>query len=246
MNYASRCYLLKQFLVFRCIKCRNFTTAPAGQKHRRCSYCGKIIDITKSACAVVNGPEAATIAVKEYNAARGGDEFQKAVEQSREKVLALMPSTSLKAGDIITKIDVPTSSGKGKRLLSLLRKEAIDRPCSFNRLEELCGEYQLEWSWIENQLTKLSNNGTVLFPKPWLVQLIQTTRKTKEKMIKIVDVSTEILILLRDKGKSIDLKQLIGYFKNRGITQESVELSLNKLMKRGEIFEPKSNVIDLA
>ncbi|MHA1950984.1 MAG: hypothetical protein ACW987_14055 [Candidatus Thorarchaeota archaeon] len=115
---------MKQFFVFRCPKCKNFTNAPAGQKRRRCSYCGTIIDITKAACALFDSPAQASNAVKEFNATRGGDEFQKSVDRSRERVLSLMPKETVKVSDISDGEKIPKPPGKRKRLLTLLEREA--------------------------------------------------------------------------------------------------------------------------
>jgi hypothetical protein len=235
---------LKQFFVFRCVKCRNFTNAPVGQKRRKCSYCGTIIDITKAACALFESPEQASTAVKEFNAARGGDEFQKSVERSRERVLALMPKETMTASDISDGETAPTPPGKRKRFMALLEKEASKAPISLDRIEELCLKYELDWNWVEGQLESLSNNGTVIFPRPWSVQLVVTEDKERADDT-VKDVTVDILALLSDSSDSIRVVELIKRFEEKGIGETSVVSSLEKLMQRGEIFEPRSGHVRL-
>ena len=236
---------MKPFLVFKCPKCNNFTNAPAGQKRRRCSYCGTIIDITKAECAIFDAPELATAAVKEFNATRGGDEFQKSVERSRERVLAHMPKDPVKASDISDGELVQNPPGKRKRLMTLLEKEAKKSPCSLDRIEELCVEYELEWKWVEGQLEKLSNNGTLIFPRPWSVLLVATEEKDNLPNAKSKDVTVEILALLSESKRPLKVSELIRIFEEKGISETSVESSLEKLMRRGEIFEPRSGQVQL-
>jgi hypothetical protein len=224
-----------------CSKCRNFTLAPSGQKRRRCSYCGKLINIGKAACAIFDGHDAASNAVKEFNAARGGDEFEKAVERSRDKLHTRMPSEHMKLEEDPELDDIGQVSGKGARLMLLLQKEA-SMPCSLGKIEDLCTSYQLEWSWVEKQLIKLSNSGQVIFPRPWQVQLVEKIEQEPDEEPKLVDVSSEILVLLEERG-STKISAIWEFFEERGISQESVEVSLEALMKKGEIFEPSQGTV---
>jgi LSD1 subclass zinc finger protein len=229
-----------------CSKCRNFTNAPAGQKRRRCSYCGTIIDILKAASALFDTPDMASTAVKEFNASRGGDEFDKAVERSRERVLALLPKEHIGVEDISSKEEAARPPGKRKRLMDLLHKEAKKTPCSLDRIEELCPDYELEWKWVEGQLEGLSNSGTLIFPRPWSVQLVVTDEMSKSKDTTSRDVTIEILALLQGPEKTLNVTDLIKRFSEQGISEKSVESSLEKLMQKGEVFEPKSGYVSLA
>ncbi|MFX1559465.1 MAG: hypothetical protein ACFFBL_02645 [Promethearchaeota archaeon] len=237
---------MKPFLVFMCSKCSNFTNAPAGQKRRRCSYCGSIIDISKAASALFDTPEMASAAVKEFNASRGGDEFERAVERSRERVLALLPKERVSAEDISSKDETTKLPGKRKRLMQLLHKEAKSTPCSLDRLEELCSSYELDWKWVEGQLEGLSNDGTLIFPRPWSVQLVVTDDLTKTMEFVSRDVTVEILSLLKESEKMMKIIGIIEKFGEQGISERSVETSLEKLMQKGEIFEPKRGYVSLA
>jgi len=237
---------MKSFLVFMCSKCRNFTNAPAGQKRRRCSYCGSIIDISRAASALFDTPEMASSAVKEFNASRGGDEFDKAVERSRERILALLPKERVSAEDISSKDETSKPPGKRKRLMQLLHKEARSTPCSLDRLEELCHDYELDWKWVESQLEGLSNDGTLIFPRPWSVQLVVPDVLTKSEESAMKDVTVEILALLQGSEKMLKVTDIISRFTQQGISEKSVETSLEKLMQKGDIFEPKSGYVSLA
>ena len=160
-----------------CSNCRNFTNAPAGQKSRRCSYCGKIINITKAACAVFDSSEKAIVAVKEFNASRGSEEFNEAVERSRKRIRELVPTDRLVAENLGSVVSTVPSEGKIKRLMSLLENEASAKPCTLGRFEELCNSLSFNWAWVENQLMKLSNEGSLIFPRPWTIQLVTESEK---------------------------------------------------------------------
>jgi hypothetical protein len=209
-----------------------------GQKRRRCSYCGSIIDILKAASALFDTPEMASAAVKEFNASRGGDEFEKAVERSRERVLALLPEERVNAEDISSKDE------ETRPPVELLRKETKTAQCSLDRIEELCPDYGLDWNWVEGQLEGLSNSGVLIFPRPWAVQLVVTDDSAKSEDSTSKDVTTEILALLQGQ-KLLKVTNIIAKFGEQGISEKSVETSLEKLMQKGEIFEPKSGYVSL-
>ena len=228
-----------------CPRCHHFTTAPVGQKRRRCSYCGTIINISKAACALFDSPDAASTAVKMFNASKGGDDFEKAVDKSKERIRTLMPVTRIGTDELVISSDGPSRSGKRKRLMQLLEKEAQDNACSLDRLESLCKEYQLDWTWVEQQLTGLSNSGELIFPKPWTVLLVGSPEKTQVPKIPDRDVTNEILSFLRRGNVSLHIDKIIEYFIDVGITTKSVESSLEKLMRKGEIFEPKPGYLQL-
>ena len=233
---------LKRYFVFMCSKCKNFTLAPVGQKSRRCSYCGSIIDVRKAAKALVDSPEAATKAVKEYNA-RGSEEFEKAVEKSKERIRSLIPKERIETLSLETDTDLP--SGKTNRLMRLLEVEAKDIAISLGDIEDLCEQYQLEWSWVETQLTKLSNAGAIIFPRPWTIRLVSTSKTKNEEKSRQVDVSKEILKILQVRGVSMTLQELVSIFESKNVSKSSVESSLAKLLRDGEIYEPKPNTVSL-
>ena len=237
---------MKSYVVFMCPKCRNFTNAPLGQKRRKCSYCGKIINIENAASALFDTPQEAGTAVREFNASRGGDEFDKAVEKSRKRINELMPPERVSVDEISDKSGESLPSGKRRRLMMMLEREAKDTPCSLERIERLSKEYRLDWDWVEDHLNALGNTGEIIFPRPWTVKLIKAskTRRTEEKLISR-DVSNEIIELLRENDGELNLEKILGHFKDKGISASSVESSLDRLLHSGEIYTPRPSTICL-
>lgn len=228
-----------------CTKCRGFTNAPFGQKRRRCSYCGSIIDISKANLAIFDTPEQASTAVKEFNASKGGDDFKEAVERSRERIKSLLPSKPISVKEVTGKDDQLVPHGKRRTLLALLEREARGKSCSLDRLEELSDMSGLDWTWVEKQIEILSNNGALIFPRPWTIQLVATEDKGAgmEKISK--DVSDEIMKLLRAKGGKARVNEIVQHFSERGIDEASVENSLERLMRAGDIFQPNPGFISI-
>lgn len=228
-----------------CSKCRNFTNAPINQKRRRCSYCGTIIDITKANRALFDGPEQALIAVKEFNAARGGDEFQRAVEQSRERFRPLIPDEPVDIEKITSDEEMEPIPGKRILLMGILEEEAKDTSCTLSRLEEICNAKGLDWAWVERTIQNLSNAGVLIFPRPWEIQLVETTVDTSPKIKARHDVSEEIISFLKTREKSVRVIDIIHYFEQQGITEDSVNNSLEQLMRNGDIFQPVVGYVSL-
>ena len=236
---------MKRFVVFMCSKCKGFTNAPFGQKRRRCSYCGSIIDITKANIALFDSPDQASEAVKEFNASKGGDEFTDAVERSRERIKELMPSEHVSAEDITSIDDAPAPEGKRRRLMTILEKEARGKSCSLDRLEELTKKDGLAWSWVEKQVESLSNNGALIFPRPWTVQLVIVEDADLPAQLKNKDVSSEIVELLERRGGPIKVDELVKHFEQEGISEASVDSSLERLLRNGDIYQPSANSVNL-
>lgn len=236
---------MKQFLVFMCSKCKGFTNAPAGQKRRRCSYCGSIIDITKANLALFDSPEQASDAVKKFNASKGGDEFSDAVERSHERLKALMPPEHISVDDFTSKGEQPAPEGNRRRLMDILEKEAKGTPCSLDRLEELTTADGLSWSWVERQVESLSNNGALLFPRPWTVQLAIPDEVELPTQISSRDVSSEIIELLKSRGGPLKVDEIVRYFNQKGVSETSVDSSLERLIRSGDIFQPSVNSVSL-
>jgi hypothetical protein len=227
-----------------CPKCKNFTNSPVGQKHRRCSYCGTIIDVTKANVALFDGADQALVAVKEFNAARGGDEFQKAVERSRDRYRSLLPEEQADADRIATDEQFPLP-GKQARLMSILQEEARKKPCTLDQLEDLCTTQGLDWTWVEKAIQGLSNSGALIFPRPWEIQLVQTVEETFPEESMRRDVASEIIAFLRAHKRKARVDEIIEYFKERGISEESVDSSLERLMRSGDIFQPTVGYVSL-
>jgi len=236
---------VKRFVVFMCSKCKGFTNAPVGQKRRRCSYCGSIIDITKANLALFDNPAQASEAVKAFNASKGGDDFKDAVERSRDRIKALLPSETVTAADITSSGDQPAPEGKRRRLMAILEKEARGKACSLDRLEELVKEDGLDWKWVEKQVESLSTNGALIFPRPWTVQLVITDEAELPTKLSNKDVSSEIVELLKKKGGPIKVDELVQHFEQEGISESSVDSSLERLLRNGDIYQPSASSVNL-
>jgi hypothetical protein len=236
---------VKQFVVFMCPKCNGFTNAPAGQKRRRCSYCGSIIDITKANLALFDSPDKASTAVKEFNASKGGTEFHDAVERSRERVKALMPPEYVRAEDIASKDERLIPEGNRGRLMAILEKEAKGKSCSLDRLEELTTASGLSWDWVERQIESLSNTGALLFPRPWTLQLVITDEAELPSQLSSKDVSSEIIELLKKHGGSLKVDEIVRFFEQAGISESSVDSSLERLLRNGHIYQPTASSVTL-
>ncbi|MGV9103512.1 MAG: hypothetical protein ACOC3C_05300, partial [Candidatus Thorarchaeota archaeon] len=117
--------------------------------------------------------------------------------------------------------------------------------CSLERIEKLCEEYKLEWSWVEEQISKMSNEGDLIFPRPWSVQMVGRIEDDEESTKRDVDVSDEIVEMLRKRDGSANLDDIIKYFHQKGVSESSVESSLEKLMRNGHIFAPSRSKISL-
>ncbi len=229
---------MNSFFVFMCPKCRNFTNAPVGQKRRRCSYCGFIIDITRAAVDLADDQTQASEKVRQYNASRGGDEFEKSVERSRERVRALLPKVTPTIASVPPEDTPVVPTAKRARLLSILEKHAKDQPLALDKLEGFARESMLDWTWVEKQLNLLANNGVLIFPRPWTVKLVRLADPSEDIDAPPKDVSQEILNLLKRSKDGLDVEYIMRYFGKKGIRSKSVESSLEKLMKSGEIYEP--------
>ena len=120
-----------------------------------------------------------------------------------------------------------------------MKSKAKNAPISLDRIEEFCLKYELDWKWVEGQLEGMSNSGALIFPRPWSVQLVVSEEIDRGNEA-VRDVTVDILALLSESDESIRVMDLIKRFEDIGISETSVESSLEKLMQKGEIFEPRS------
>jgi hypothetical protein len=228
-----------------CPKCKNFTNAPIGQRRRRCSYCGTIIDVTKANVALFDGTDQTMVAVKEFNASRGGDEFQKAVERSRERYQFLLPKEPVHTEEFASNDEQLHPAGRRARLISILQKEAHGGPCTIDHLEKVCSAQGLDWSWVENAIQSLSNSGALIFPHPWEVQLVHADEDTSPEESAKKDVASEIISFLKTRKRKARVDEIIDYFKEKGISEDSVDSSLERLIRSGDIFQPVVGYVSL-
>ncbi|MHA1770765.1 MAG: hypothetical protein ACTSYL_10120 [Candidatus Thorarchaeota archaeon] len=233
---------MKQYLVFMCPRCRHYTNAPVGQKRRICSYCGKIIDISKAATALFDDAQAAAEAVKRFNAGKDHD-FEDAVQQSREKILRLMPADRIAVADIADDVQGESfPTGKTRRLLMLLERETHDSPCTLDDFAKICKANGLQWTWVETQLEKLFTAGEIFYPSPWAIRYIGVPSK-KKKTGPVEDISNELLAYLREQDRDVSVKDLYAHYAKQGISEESVDASLERLMRKNEIYQPLPNFV---
>ncbi|MEM2143499.1 MAG: hypothetical protein QXS20_04500 [Candidatus Thorarchaeota archaeon] len=236
---------MKHYYVFMCPKCRNFTNAPVGQKHRKCSYCGTTIDIGKANVALFDDQHAAILAVQRFNAGRD-DEFDKAVQRSRDRIRALMPTQPLSIEDSEEEpIESTSTSGKMRRLMELLETMASDSPCNLDDFKAAAERASLEWEWVDQAITKMASEGAVVFPKPWLIRWLTHDSKNSSRSQQRVDLTQEILRMLRKNGGSMTVESIIRHYEDNGVARESIENSLERLMQTGRVFEPRSGIIQL-
>ncbi len=168
-----------------------------------------------------------------------------AVERSRERIKSLLPPQDIDAKDISDDGKQSPPQGKRRTLMTLLEREARKKPCSLDRLEEISTNEGLEWAWVEKQIESLANTGALIFPRPWTIQLVIHDVDDDETVGSSKDVSNEIVSLLRDKGGELSVAEIMDYFIEKGVSESSVENSLERLMRSGDIFQPKPRLVKI-
>jgi hypothetical protein len=156
-----------------------------------------------------------------------------------------MPSQPVSAEDITSNDEEPAPEGKRRRLMAILEQTARGKSCSLDRLEELTDDAGLEWSWVEKQIESLSNNGVLIFPRPWTIQLVIVEDKKVPTQLSSKDVSSEIVELLKRRGGPVRVDELVDHFKQEGISEASVDSSLERLLRNGDIYQPSASSVNL-
>ncbi len=234
---------MRSHLVFMCPRCRRFLTAPVGQKRRMCSYCGKIIDISREATALFDSAEAAAEAVRRFNAGKSGD-FEEAVRRSRERIEHLLPKDEIDAARVARMSDgrgLP--SGKMQRLLLMFRDLATKRPCPLSEIEQACPRYGLEWTWVEKQIEKMFSRGELFAPRPWTIRYIGEAPQKHARTNR--DVSDDILQLIREQGGEMLTSEIVAIMTAKGVTEDATVRSLDRLMNDGVVYEPVKGTVRL-
>ncbi len=243
---------MQKFLVFKCPKCGAFLYAPVRQKTRRCTYCNHIIKINPAESQLVESIEEASKLVKQYNAKKNSDEFIMAVEASRESIVKLyeyldMQETESISDDKVTYI----SGGKSRTLFSLLVQFAKN-PITLDKFRALAEKYKLDWQWVTDSLEKLSQDGIIIFPKPWEIQLVseseipgikETTPVKSKKSMKSLERA--IIEFLEAHNMPIKTSELILEFNKYGYSDEEIQKVINGLIASGVLYEPRVNWISL-
>jgi hypothetical protein len=157
-----------------------------------------------------------------------------------------MPAERVSVDEISDSSGESLPSGKRRRLMMMLEREAKDTPCSLERIERFSKEYKLDWAWVEDQLNALGNTGELIFPRPWTIKLVKASKTSrKEENLISRDVSNEIIELLRENDGELNLEKILRHFKEKGISASSVESSLDRLLHNGEIYTPRPSTICL-
>jgi len=238
----------KRFVVFRCPVCGKFTYAPLGQKTRLCSFCGKIIRIDARQAIVVEDARQASFLVKRYNLKGGEKNYLETLKAQKKELLNLIEEVE----------EVPESSYEGKEVASssktrrmfIMLKENCTNPINIDELRELCKKYNLEWDWVREQLEVLSKEGTVIFPKPWLLQYISDENvegyvpkkrpsRKKNSLYQVKNLRKALANVLKDKNEPVSYDELVEILKAKGFTLEEIEETVRKLSMEGLLIEPK-------
>jgi len=238
----------KRFVVFRCPICGKFTYAPLGQKTRLCSFCGKIIKIDIRQAIVVDDARQASFLVKRYNLKGGEKNYLKALKAQKEKLLDLIEEME----------ELPELSDEGKevkvssktRRMLIMLKENCGTPINIDELRKLCKKYNLEWDWVREQLEVLMKEGTVIFPKPWLLQYISDETvegyvpgkrqpQKKNSLYQAKNLHKALANILRERNEPISYAELVKILKSKGFTLEEIEETVRKLSMEGILMEPR-------
>jgi len=91
----------------------------------------------------------------------------------------------------------------------------------------------------------LSTNGALIFPRPWIIQLVITEEEEIHSQLSDKDVSSEILELLTKSGGSLNVDDIIHHFEQKGISESSVDSSLERLLRNGHIYQPTASSVNL-
>jgi len=238
----------KRFVVFRCPVCGKFTYAPLGQKTRLCSFCGKIIRIDARHAIVTDDAKQASLLVKRYNLKGGEKSYLEALKSQKEELLNLIEEgkhllESLPEGK------TAVSSSKARRMFSMLKENCIN-PINIDELKELCKKYNLEWDWVREQLEILAREGTVIFPKPWLLQYIsdeyvegyvpeKKTLQKRNSLYQMKNLRKVLTSILRERIEPISYTELVEILKAKGFTLTEIEEAVRKLSMEGLLMEPR-------
>jgi len=238
----------KKFVVFRCPVCGKFTYAPLGQKTRLCSFCGKIIRIDPRTAVITDDAKQASLLVKRYNLKGGEKSYLEALKAQKERVLDLIEEVE-QPSEILPEEETSVSLSKARRMFVMLR-ERCSNPINIDELGKLCKKYGLEWDWVREQLELLAKEGTVIFPRPWLLQYIgeedvegytSKTKQLREKKLlhQIKNLRRIIASILRGRKEPMSYAELTEILTSEGFTLEEIEETMRKLFLEGLLVEPK-------
>lgn len=239
----------KKFVVFRCPVCGKFTYAPLGQKTRLCSFCGKIIRIDPRTAVITDDAKQASLLVRRYNLKGGEKSYLEALKAQKRKVLDSIKEMEQISEPSPEENETSVSLSKARRMFVML-KEECSNPINIDELGKLCKKYRLEWDWVRDQLELLAKEGTVIFPRPWLLQYIGggnvegyalKTKHLREKksLYQIKNLRKIIATILRERKEPISYVELTETLTGEGFALEEIEEIVRKLFLEGLLVEPK-------
>lgn len=223
------------FYVVRCPQCGRYTFAPIRQKTRLCVYCQHIFKLNPLTAEYVEDSKTARTKVKLYQTGKHHEEFMAAVEQSRERVAALLPKETLSL-DMIHDRGPITSAPSGRRQLleTILSRHARNAPADLPLIEQECEKAGLPWTWVTQQLESLIRSGQLVCPRPWQIQLVapeEDSRPGSPPQQSVTTLARRIGEIVRKSSRPVteeDLKQALER-ENLGTAQLGEALEVLRL-----------------
>lgn len=234
------------YAIFRCPKCGRYTFSPAKQKTRLCGNCGSIIKVDPMRSQIVDDPREASMLVRKYNASKDAESFLKAVEASQKELEKLLPEEPVKVEELIEDEGKTVSSSRIQRLTLLLRENCTAEPVSFDRIEELCPKYKLDFDFVKEKLTQLGKEGSIIFPTPWTVRYIgdadsgyTAISRPAKPQVHVKGASRTLIKILSRSESPLSEEEIVQRMEMRGYNPDETREVLRKLHKSGEIIEPR-------
>lgn len=229
------------FYIIRCPRCGRFTYAPTTQKTRLCVYCQRVFKINPLNAVFVDEAQTAQVRVKLYQTGKHHKEFMEAVEKSREKIKALLPSANVDIEQLQdSKHKTQPISTRRRELERILyqnaRKEALD----LQMLEKECAKAGIPWDWAAQQIETLIRTGHLISPKPWQVRLVTDEFQPNDstgKPVSTINLARTISEILSKAKTAISQEEIISQLEERGIASTGIDEALNRLRTQGYILK---------
>jgi hypothetical protein len=231
----------KGFYVIRCSSCGRYTYAPIKQKTRLCVSCQRIIKVNPLNAVYVEEAGTARTRVKFYQTGKHHKEFMTAVEQSRDKVTALIPTEKVELEQLEDSgPELHTASTRRRMLEKILHRIARDTPVDLNMLEKESEKEGLPWEWVLHQLEKLIRAGHLICPKPWQVRLVteepEISHKSQIKMSPTT-LARRIGEIIHNAKTPISYTQIHHELEKESISTIHLDDALEKLRMQGYILK---------
>lgn len=230
------------YYIIRCPKCGRYTYAPIRQKTRLCVYCQRIFKVNPLNAQYVKQAEIARTRVKVYQTGKHHEEFQVAVEQSRDKVKSLLPSKEISAKSLQEKARILPSSARRRVFETILHKYAGKEAVDLQIFEEECQKAGLPWSWASQQLEGLIRSGDIICPKPWQIRLVTSETfdsNISEGQYTQSKLARRIGEIIRYAGTPVTHTQILQQFEKESIDISQIKQALEMLKNQGYIFKSR-------